>query len=67
MPAPGLTDADQAMLDGKQGPVDQMAMRLISCAMAVLANKAGLLDPLRDFGGPITLMATPMLLKEVND
>ncbi|MFQ5923066.1 MAG: aconitase X [Anaerolineales bacterium] len=40
-----------------------------SCAVAALAERAGLLDPIRDFGGRITLdtciLATPMLPEDM--
>ncbi len=42
-PALSLTDADQAMLDGKQGPADQMAMRIIS-RMAGIVGAERLMD-----------------------
>ena len=38
-----LTDADQAMLDGKQSPADQMAMRIIS-RMAGIVGAERLMD-----------------------
>ncbi len=42
-PALSLTDADQAMLDGEQGPADQMAMRIIS-RMAGIVGADRLMD-----------------------
>jgi len=42
-PALSLTDADQAMLDGRQGPADQMAMRIIS-RMAGIVGAERLMD-----------------------
>ena len=42
-PALRLTDADQAMLDGKQGLADQMAMRIIS-RMAGIVGAEQLMD-----------------------
>ena len=42
-PALSLTDADQAMLDGTQGPADQMAMRIISW-MAGIVGADRLMD-----------------------
>ncbi len=42
-PALSLTDADQAMLDGEQGPADQMAMRIIS-RMAGIVGAERLMD-----------------------
>ena len=43
MPTLSLTDDDQAMLDGAQGPADQMAMRIIS-RMAGIVGAERLMD-----------------------
>ena len=58
------------LLDGASKHPNIQFLITTSRAMAVLAERAGLLDPIREFGGRITLdtciLTTPMLPKEVN-
>ena len=58
------------LLDGASKHPKVQFLITTSRAMAVLAERAGLLDPIREFGGRITLdtciLTTPMLPKEIN-
>ncbi len=57
------------MLEGRRRHTEVAFLVTSSRAMAALAEKAGLLQPLRDFGGRVTLdtciLTTPMLPPEV--
>ena len=58
------------LLDGASKHPNIQFLITTSRAMAVLAERAGLLDPIREFGGRVTLdtciLTTPMLPKEIN-
>lgn len=59
------------LLDGASKHPKVQFLITTSRAMAALAERAGLLDPIRDFGGRITLdtciLTTPMLKEEVKN